>query len=241
MSYGVPAEVALDLWSDFPVDRTPRPLVGLAGRDIVDPLYGFRDSVLKCAYCDGAFERPATFPAGPPTAGGYPIISAEDAFAALIAAGDGQGSETTLAVTDMRLTTSTFDTDRGARLLPAWLISLRDVQNPAAVLAVARSARFLPDGIVDLHRVGVARMSADEMTLTVAFVGGPPESHEYEYAAHVLESRTAVAVTVQTTRLPTGRHHLVGYAREANVTLRSPLGARVVVDGSCGAPRPVAT
>jgi len=70
MSYRVPADVALDMWSDFPVDRTPRPLVVLGGLDIVAPLYGFRDSVLKCAYSDGAFEPPSTFPTSPPTSDG---------------------------------------------------------------------------------------------------------------------------------------------------------------------------
>jgi hypothetical protein len=232
-------EAALEMWSDFPVDASPRPLLVLPGRHIVDPMYGFRDSELKCAYLDGAFVPPATFPAGPSTAEGYRIISPAEAFATLKAAGDGQGSDTTLQVTEIRLESATFETDRGPKLLPAWLVSLQDVQNPAAVLAIAPGSQFLTPEVVDFHGIGGARLGADPTRLRVVFSGDEPlHAPPPEYAAEVAESETAVAVTIRAT---TPRLGAIGVAdaREIEVTLRVPFGARVLVDGRSGAPRPV--
>src|SRR6266508_3295220 len=114
------------MWAAFPVNATPRPLV-LSGPDIIGPRDGFRDDVLKSAYCDGNFAPPLRFPPGPATSGGYPLMSGRDAFETLCAAGDGQGSELTLQVISMELRSATFELDRGLRVLPAWLIGLRDV------------------------------------------------------------------------------------------------------------------
>lgn len=235
-------DAALAMWADFPLDASPRPIVVLPGRAIVGPRYGFRDDRLKCAYLDGAFEAPARFPAAPTTAEGYPVISAAEAFATLTAAGDGQGSDTTLPVTQMRLESATFETDRGRSPLPAWLVSLRDVQNPVSVLDVAPSARFLPPALIDLHlphQLGGALLDTDATTLRVVFSGeGPLSGPRPEYAADVVESRTAVAVTIRETKHGTSGIR-VADAREIEVTLRSPLGARVLIDGTSGAPRPV--
>ena len=53
-----------------------------------------------------------------------------------------------------------------------------------------------------------------------------------DYTAKVSESATAVAVTVaESSHTPPGTAcNLVGYQRQAPVTLASPLGARVLVD-----------
>ena len=235
-----PLDVALEMWTGFPVDATPRPLV-LTGPDIIGPAYGFRDDVLKSAYCDGNFAPPLRFPSGPTVADGYPLVSAQDAFVALRASGDGQGSEITLAVTEMKLGTATFELDRGRGFLPAWLVSLRDVTNPVAVLAVGLSARFTLPSVRRDNSLASACIEPDDYTLTIGFVGGEPNT--YDYAVHTAESRTAVAVVIETTREPPAgvRRHLRGYHRELRVTLQAPLGARVLIRGTDGSPMTVTT
>jgi hypothetical protein len=246
---------ALAAWSTFPVNASPRPLVVIPGREIVDPPGGFRDNASKDAYSAGAFVPPASYPSGPATASGLPIISARDAFARLKAAGTPPPAATSLAITGVRFGTATFLTDRGPVALPAWLFSLRGVANPAAVLAVGPSAQFTPPSPEQpapaggsngrLVSVG-ARGSSEMATLTILFGGsapGPgPCSHDYE--ARVMESPTAVVVTVAESRLPTvvetGAPNAVcadvAHSREASVVLSAPLGARVVVDVVTGQP-----
>jgi hypothetical protein len=228
------------MWSGFPVDATPRPLV-LTGPDIIGPEYGFPDDVLKSAYCDGNFAPPLSFPSGPTTAEGYPVMSAQDAFDALRAAGDGQGSETALAVTAMAFGSATFELDRGRGVLPAWLVSLREVTNPVAVLAVGLDARFTLPSIRRDHSLLFAYIERDDYTLTVAFVGGHPRTNDY--AAHTVESTTAVAVVTETTRKPPAGviHTLKGYQRELRVMLQAPLGSRVLIRGTDASPMTVTT
>jgi hypothetical protein len=227
------------MWADFPVNKTPRPLV-LTDQHIIAPRTGFRDEDQKNAFIDGHFIPPPGFPSAQSTAAGYPIMSASDAVDELRTSGDGETlSNTWLAITDMALGSATFALDRGPRLLPAWLISLRDVAYPAAVLAVGPSARYMPSNIAHVRRIGGARIEADDTTLTIVFVGGPADTHDY--AAQIVESDTAVAVTIEPTRLPTGPTRAVGYRREAGVTLRAPLAARVLIDGTSGAPVAVTT
>jgi hypothetical protein len=231
-------DVALAMWADFPVNKTPRPLV-LTDYDIIGPRTGFRNVEQKNAYIDGNFVPPSHFPSAPSTAQGYPIVSARDAFEVLRTAGDGQTlSDTWLVITAMELGSTTFALDRGPRVLPAWLISLRDVADPTVVLAVGRSARYMPANIPHVRRIGGARI-ADDTSLTISFVGGSPDTHDY--AAQAVESDTAVAVLIEPTRLPTGPTRAVGYRREVRVTLQAPLAARVLIDGTSGAPAAVTT
>jgi hypothetical protein len=231
-------DAALAMWTSFAVDATPRPLV-LTGPDIIGPEYGFRDDVLKSAFCDGNFAPPLGFPAAPTTADGYPVMSAQDAFDALRAAGDGQGSETTLAVAAMNLGSAAFELDRGRGVLPAWQVSLQEVTNPVAVLAAGIDARFRLPSIRRDNSLASACIEPDDYTLTVGFVGGPPLT--FDYAAHTAESRTAVAVVIETTRKPPAgvRYHPIGYHRELPVALHAPLGARVLIRGTDGSPMTV--
>ena len=213
----------------------------LTGPDIIGPEYGFRDDVLKSAYCDGNLAPPLHFPPGPTTTDGYPVMSAHDAFEALCASGDGQGSETTLVVTEVKLGSATFELDRGRGALPAWLVSLREVTNPVAVLAVGGDARFTLPSIRRDHSLASARIDPDDHILTIGLVGGAPQTHDYD--ARTAESRTAVAVVTETTRKPPPgvRYHPIGDHRELRVTLQAPLGARVLIRGTDGSPMAATT
>jgi hypothetical protein len=81
---------------------------------------------------------PARLPPGPATAGGFQVISAQQAVALFrSAAATGPPAGIRLTATRMRLGTGVFVTDRGLRRLPAWQFGFAGVRGPAAVLAVA--------------------------------------------------------------------------------------------------------
>ena len=86
---------------------------------------GFYDSEkTKVAFATGAFDRPAHLPTGPASAGGYQIIGADKAFDLLKAQASGPvEGNLRLTISDLRLGTGTFPTDRGPRPMPAWLFS----------------------------------------------------------------------------------------------------------------------
>lgn len=230
---------ALAAWARFPVDAPKRPLV-LIDNDVVDdPATGFTgpsNGAEKLAYIEGDIDPPATFPTGPRSAGGYPLITAKAAFNALIRArGHGPRSTLRLQVTTVTLGTGTFQTDRGQRRLPAWLFQLQDVTDPAAVLAVSKSDIFAPRISDTGTTVGAATISSDDRTLTVEFSGarqgrGPCEA---SYALNVAESRTAVAIAVKA--ILHDAAVLCAAPAEtttAKVILARPLGNRVVVDAA---------
>jgi len=91
----------------------------------------------------------------------------------------------------------------------------------------------------DFGGIGGARLGADPTRLRVVFSGDKPlHAPPPKYAAEVAESETAVAVTIRATTPRLGGIG-VADAREIEVTLHAPFGARVLVDGRSGAPRPV--
>ncbi len=229
--------LAVDGWSAFPVTASPRPLVLTQGL-VSGPPGGFTTSEDKEAFLSGALTGPPVLPPGPPRAGGYPVVSAADALQALRASGSGHAS-TVLVVTAVELGSATFETDRGSMALPAWRFSLRNVQNKAAVLAVAPSARFSPlpqsPSPISYPSVG-AHLGADGRTLTLMVAGAPAGTGPCtaDYAADVEESTATVAVAVRETRAtlpPPGVFcHLDAHPRQTTVVLAAPLGARVVID-----------
>jgi hypothetical protein len=235
---------ALREWSGFPVSASPRPLVleAVAGSPsrIADPVTGFRDGADKLAYLDRAMDVPAALPAGPAAAAGYPLISARQGLRVLMS-GAPQGPPATvrLKITGVRLGTRAFDTDRGARRLPAWLFSFAGVQSPAAVLAVSPVWVYTPPGKPPRTRpvVDGAMLGAGGRTLTVDFTGlaagtGPCTAG---YSLRFAQSRTAVAVSVIEHDHPESDScSSVGYVRHATAVLPAPLGARVLVDAASG-------
>ena len=243
-----PATVAaLALWSSFPVDPQPRPIV-LVGESIIEPAGGFTNPDIRIADAEkeafeaGAFSSPSSFPSAPATAGGFPIIGPIEAFARLHSAGTGTAS-TTLETTDVRLGTASFLTDRGPRTLPAWLFSFRDVENPAAVLATAASAMFAtPNGSEPPPQISAK--ATGSLTIELGFTGPKDDTGPCGalYTAHVSEAANAVAVSViamstsPSTTTPVSSGGVVtgctleGYARHVTILLREPLGDRVLVD-----------
>ncbi len=219
----------------------PRPLVLTQGR-IVDPASGFTTSEQKEAYLEGAFTPPASLPPVPDGAVS-PLVTPEQALETLRSAGTGSGAAP-LAITEVRFGSAPFQTDRGSVVLPAWLVDIAGVAEPAAILAVASSAIFEPTPGPDVPLAG-ASLNSDGTTVTFTFTGSPdtPGPCGADYRAEVYETDTAVAVdiiTIEHESPPGGvACTAVGARRQASVTLDGPLGARVLVSANGGAPIPV--
>jgi hypothetical protein len=212
------------------------------------PAGGFPDDTTKIAFGDGAISTPETFPPGPGTAGGFPLISAKEAFG-LFKSTAGQGPPATidLNVTSVRLGTAVFETDRGYRQLPAWQFGLEGIQNPAAVLGVAQAAIYAPP---DLPADGPsstlgARLGSNGRTLTVTFGGAPWGSGpcDLEYSLVTAESKTGVALELNAHQAHKDPNTACGgpaISSHIVTTLSAPLGNRVVIDVDNGAaPVPV--
>ena len=229
---------ALKTWASFPVGAHPRELV-LTGDDVVPG--GFPTSETKEAFLSGLFVAPPTFPAGPPDAGGFPVMSSEAAFEAMRDEGTpGPGDPAPLAVNTVSLGTGSFNTDRGVQVLPAWLFTFDGVEKPAAVLAVTASSRFRAPAASGVAP-GVGASTTAGRTLDISFIGaaagdGPCTA---DYAADALESKTAVAISVRETRSGDGTAVActdVGYQRHVRIQLRVPLRNRVLVDAATKGP-----
>ena len=230
---------ALRDWSTFPANATPRPLV-LTGPPVADPASGFPSGDAKLAYLEGALNLPAALPSGPAAAAGFPLITAREAARVLrSAAAKGPPVTSRLTVTGVRLGTAVFNTDRGARQLPAWLFGLAGVRDPVGVLAVANSRIFVPRVRPANGNpfVAAARLGRDGRTLTVQFVGAPSGTGpcSARYRATQVASRAAVAVAVhEHAHGGTVACAAVGHPRRVTVALAAPLGGRVLVDAASG-------
>jgi hypothetical protein len=238
-------QAALRAWSAFPVTASPRPLV-LTSDPVSAPARGFSTNDAKEAFLTGVFTAPAAFPAGPQRADGYPVVTAEEALAVLRAEGTPASGAprppTPLVITTIRFGTASFGTDRGTRLLPAWLFSFAGVQDPGSVLAVAPSFRFAaPAESIGGASVG-ARLGPDGRTATIMFTGAAPGSGRCtaDYTVDQLASDTAVAIRVRETRSSSGLCSSLGYGRQQNLVLASPLGGRVLVDAATKGPVAIA-
>ncbi len=230
---------ALHAWSHFPAARSPRPLVLLEGY-VLNPENGFPDDNSKIAFGDGDITAPTSWPASPTSSMGFPIIEASAAFKSLTAPNSSLGSPPPLSTTGVSLGSGLFLTDRGWRVLPAWLFSLSGVENPAKVVAVGPS---------EIYSSPVTRdgESPAQLSVTVApggrhivanIVGAPSGTGPCtaSYTLSIRESKHAVAIAVVThphRGRPAERNvacSLVGYPRHVTAVLEAPLGARVVVD-----------
>jgi hypothetical protein len=227
---------ALDAWSTFPVDTSDRPLV-LTSDPVSAPAEGFGTDDAKEAFLTGAFTAPPVLPSGPQVDGGYPVITAAQALALMRADGspaDGKTNvPTPLVITSVRFGESSFVTDRGTRTLPAWLFTFAEVQNPAAVLAVAPSSQFAAP--TRLSAALGARLDQDGRTLTVTFTGAEPGPGPCgaDYSVFQAASETAVGLFVRESPHPMGTNvscASVGYLRHEVVALAARLGNRVLVD-----------
>lgn len=230
---GATTPAALRDWAAFPVDAVPRPLV-LTGPSIIDPASGFANSDDKVAYLSGSFDLMSRLPSAAATADGREVMTAQSALTMLKDAGAGnRPTSTHLQITHVTLGAATFETDRGAQLLPAWIFRLRGVTDPAFVLALPQTQWWPKLGVPSSQIV--SQKAASSRHVTISFVGAPPGSGpcDAEYTADVAESPTAVMVTPRALPKPkpTGNYfcNAIGYGRTVTVTLSAPLGNRVLL------------
>ncbi len=238
---------ALRAWSGFPVRASPRPLV-ITGQRVADPRHGFPGGDAKLAYFERAVKVPAAWPSGVPAAAGFPLISAREAFGVFKStAGKGPPAAIRLTVTTVRLGSALFQTDRGSRRLPAWLLGFAGIRGPAAVLAVAPARIFSRAGLPasGVPFVTGARLDPDGHTLTVEFTGAQSGTGPCTAGYHLQLAVSKRAIAVAVREQAHGGHVVacssVGYPRQVTAVLPAPLGARVVVDAASSAAVTVTT
>jgi hypothetical protein len=229
---------ALQLWAGFPVHASPRPII-LVGGSVGGPKGVYGNEETKEALLCGDYAPPAGLPTGPSSAGGYRVISATTAFARLQPkdhTGSCATAHTLLALTGVRLGQDTYGTDRGPRILPAWLFSFAGVEGPVPVLAITSEVEWSPPGLAPgaSHDIGAA-VGRDHQTLTFGFLGAQFEDGPcgVRYEVQLTESPTAVMVTQishRTSSDPNVFCTLIGVTRHASASLTAPLGARVLVN-----------
>jgi hypothetical protein len=220
---------ALTLWESFPTGD-PRPIVLIHG------------PVLLCQGFDTAEAKRAMQ---------YGVVAADETVALepLETIRTHSSDQTNqrmpkdpLWIESATLMETTFSTDRGLALLPAWKIEAVNAIGPiwvleAQPLACCWLGHLAPKGQQQgPHILNSARIRVDECELEMEFIGGSERLFRYESA--VVESSTAVSV-VPLARLVKDLPHgtaiaAQGFRREIVVRLSSPLGSRVLVnhDGS---------
>ena len=218
---------AVEQWADFPVDHDPRPLVFTGS--IVIPEEGFRTAEAKVAFARGDIEVQ-----GPVLDGVLAILrgvrSSERHSGSILGP---------LVLTDGKKSERSFSTDRGPRILPAWLFKGRELLGVLWVLDPDVAAkRWTPMEPSEqpaatggrVHLSIRSRIAPDDHTLHFEFTGGPPEWVDYP-SSEVIESDHAVVVIPVGFDLgPPGPRRAVGYRREVVVQLRSRLGNRVLIN-----------
>ena len=233
---------ALAAWADFPVNASPRPLVLPDGDDqiVASPAFGVSSNDQKLAFGEGAIDPPPILPSTPTEADGYGLITAGQAFREL-SAGNGQSLTTTrIQTTSVTLGTASFDDDRGAVQLPAWVVTFGGgVTGSQEVLAVSpASTSPIPAPLLAVSGLSMfyqAELSSDGRTLTVDTGGAPPGSGpcDARYSLEVASSDTAVAIGVVVQPNPAPSDQVCGYPEmltQLTTVLTAPLGARVVVN-----------
>jgi hypothetical protein len=240
---------ALALWRSFPVNATPRPIVPLDEGLVLDPTSGFPTSAAKIAFLERRFvlDVPPPLPPSGVTSGRSRLVSARVAYRRLRAGGvSSRHNVPPLVINEEKLAAATFMTDRGPMRLPAWQFYFRGVADPAAVLALAAPALFVPP---PRHRFGPpgpgdsseasARLSRSGKAITISFLSAQAGNAvcNTSYRASAVADRRAVAFAITTVPTPAPGAQactLVGYRRLVVLRLARPLGARVLVSSSDG-------
>jgi len=199
---------------------------------------GFASQEQKDAFGSGHFRLAGTLPAKPlpglvrwgdGATIRLPLLTARAAFAEL-------------AVTGAQPATVTILTSRGPASVPAWRFTVTGLGWPVSEVAVAPSALVVLPGYGPIPPAGrntpgvteLAAVSRDGRTLSVQLLGGACDA---AWGAYRYEStRTVVVgswVKEKAGNIPCAA---VGIPRTARVTLKSPLGTRVVLDVATGLP-----
>jgi hypothetical protein len=223
----VQLEHSLLVWSGFPANQKGRPVV-LSGSRILGPVGGFPDKADQSAFSDGAIDAPPSYPAATASDDGYMLISPQDAVN-LMESTDATGQR--LRITRITLGTDTFQTDRGLRVLPAWLVWFAGIRKPAAVDA---TSNFNPPGGISQSAtpaIESAWLASDKRTLTITYTASGHPCAGYKLT--MAESHTAVAVAPIELRI---RLRTCSAIRRSVIRLGSPLDGRVLVDGTTGQP-----
>ena len=217
---------SLLVWDGFTTGHGHRPVV-LTGSRILSPVGGFPDKTDQSEFTSGAIDAPASYPGALASHDGYELISPEDAVN-LMESADATGQR--LRITKVTLGTDTFQTDRGPRVLPAWLMWFAGIREPAAVDAThIANPVGVPSNATPV--IESASLSADKRRLTITYAAsGHPCSG---YRLSVAESHAVVAVAP--IELPT-RIKTCSAVRHSVITLNTPLDGRVLVDGTTGQP-----
>jgi hypothetical protein len=244
----------LDAWRNFPVTRTPRPIL-LLGEPLRETGYHTDDA--KMAVATGRYELATTLPSTQPATSTatlpdgtfqLPIISAAQAYERLRGTGNPANapgeSPAPLQITRVELGTASFHTDRGALDLPAWLFHAPDSREPLAWPAPHPDAFWRLGDLPFAWDACDGRLAADAVTLTVTMPaphpGACPGDPIYRYDPVVVEESTFVAVGVRpeiVSIAPGPRQDDCGYdlvlrMQQYTVTLATPLGNRVLVSSS---------
>jgi hypothetical protein len=248
----------LTSWDRFPAARQPRPILLDPTQSLPETPKGFRTGAAKLAVLCGRVELPASgLPPAPATAvvrwpdGSavqYPAASLQRVFGWISARGPAIANpdcpqRAALQVTEGRLGTASFRTDRGTARMTSWLLSTPDGRDELAYPALDPSQFFVvapawgPGG-----RLGYGMVSRDGRSLSIVVrlrAGDACAPEERFGGLRVAESPSAVMVTVRVTTPPDAtrppkdticwaalamREHTVA------VPLAQPLGARVLVD-----------
>lgn len=204
----------LDRWAGFPAAATPRPVVLIDGYVHVQQ-GGFESVAAKNAFIAGAVEPAVDAPS--------PVLD--------LLRGSRRGFDgPPLTVTDLRRSSAPFNTDRGARSLPAYELVIPGAVAPVVVLDPAYPVWWPPTPAAERPNTsGPVWIEDDDRTLHVP-VGGNvlTETRRCEFT----ETDTAVLVRTFTTerRMDPGTAiPLVLIMKRAVGHLRQPLGGRVLV------------
>jgi hypothetical protein len=257
---GAPDPSSIESWRDFPVGRSPRPVV-LMGSPLLEE--GYRTNDAKLAVILGRIELAAPLPVTPRTVEAelpdgrhtVPVLPAAEAFARVRAVGDPKNAPgenpTPLRVTKVELATAPFYTDRGRVRLPAWLFHAPAALGPRAWPAIPPELLWRP-GEIDHPTGAEGALAADGLTLTLTLpmpdAGPCPGEEARRYVPVLLEGDTAVAVglradaavasTAPGTPIADCGARAMLRTRRFSVRLAAPLGNRVMVDVA-GIPIPI--
>jgi hypothetical protein len=250
---------ALSRW-DTAVSAFTEPVIVPVGEPY--GLIGGSDSAAakyqKSAY-NGLFSIAQDLPTNPAATGTVtwadgqtaqlPALSADDAWTAAPKAMPGSCADcATLQITDAKLVTGTVQTTRGPVTMPLWAYHLAGdtvwLTVPAVTLPQPDptppewDSAHPPAGM----SIDVARGSVTGRTLTVIFVGakgGADQPCGVDYTGEAVESAAAVVVVLHEKHHPGNEIcNAMGFVRQTDVTLKSPLGERAVLENRQGLPVP---
>lgn len=215
MTFPAPAEKVLQPWRDFPVERTPRPVVLL---DL--PVHigdeGFVDGDAKLSWMSAAIDTTVPLPDG--------IIN-------LITGGrPRRAAPGTLTIADVERCDEEFWCDRGPRRLPAYRLDISGLRQPCIIIDPTLDCWWpvhndpgRAHGALD-H----ATINDDDLTLNFPAFGGILTLF---HRAEFIEYPTCVVGRAITSERPScGRAvRAVGIRAKVTAQLNTPLGGRVLL------------